>query len=161
MLPFIDEQLTLDDISKDTGFVDVYTLDINKPYLTSHIFLLYKAIPENKFFNVVDKLSKFKSLYSKRCIKINGISYILFCFILDCTMKLIRKNCLSMISKDEKLRIGKFWKYEDVDVTDFLLGYYYLREDFKDNVVPEEDFNPKDFLTYDKKRGRLVMSHPL
>lgn len=161
ILPFINKKLTLKDIAKETGFVDIYTLDINRPYLTSHIFLLYKSIPENEFFDVYHKLSSLDNLHSKKSITINGVFYALFCFTINPTIRTIRKNGLLLLSKDEKLCINDFWKSTDVDVTDFLMGYYYLGEEFKDNVVPEEDFYLKDLLKYDEKRGKLVLSSPL
>jgi len=161
ILPLIDKQLEVKDISKETGFVDAYTLDINRPYLTSHVFLLYKRIATNEHFDILNKLSKLNTLYNKKYIKINNISYVLFCFIINSAIRKIRKNCLISLTKDEKIRICNFWKYTDCDITDYLLGYYYFKDEFKDDIVPEEDFNPKDFLTYDKKRGGLVLSSPL
>lgn len=161
MLPLIDKSLTLEDISDETGFVDVYTSDINRPGLVNHIFLLYKRIPTNEHFDVRKKLSDIPSLYSKRNIKINNILYTLFCFTINYPIKLIKSNSYLLLKKEEKEQIGKFWRFTDIDVTDFLLGYTYIGTEFSDNVIPEEDFNPSEFLTYDEKRGALCLSVPL
>ena len=161
ILPLIDESLTLDDISQKAGFAGIYTLDINRPYLTHHIFLIYKRDPTDEFLRIREKLPTLKSFYNKKNVKINGILYVVYTFTINPSIKNIRKSALSMLGKTDRTRIGKFWKFTDVDITDFLLGYSYLGEEFKDSVLPEEDYSPSDFITYDEKRGTLVLSASL
>ena len=161
ILPLIDESLTLDDISEKTGFAGIYTLDINRPSLTHHVFLMYKRDPTDEFLRIREKLPTLKSFYSKKNVKINGTLYVIYTFTINLSIKNIRKNALSMLGKTDRTKIGKFWRFTDVDITDFLLGYSYLGEEFKDSVLPEEDYSPSDFLTYDEKRGTLVLSASL
>lgn len=162
ILPFIDKSLKLEDISPKTGFINSYTMDINRPSLTNHIFLLYERLLTDESLKTREKLSNLPNLYSKRNIKINGVLCVVFCFtIVDYTIKLIKRNGYLLLNKDNKLHIGNFWQYTDAEVTEFLLGYMYLGKKFKDSYVPEEDFSPKDFITYDEKRGTLVMSASL
>ena len=161
ILPLIDENLTLEDISPKTGFVDIYTFDINRPSLTNYVFLMYKVDPTEEFIRVKNKLTALKTFYSKKHVKINNVLYIIYTFIINTSIKYIRKNAPSMLNKDDKVKIGKFWKYTDVDVTDFLLGYNYIGNKFEDVVIPEEDYSPSDFITYDEKRGTLVISASL
>lgn len=142
MLPLIDENLTLEDISDKAGFVDVYTLDVNRPSLTYHIFLMYRRTMEPQSLKTREKLAKLKSFYSKKNVKIDNKLYVIYSFTLNMSMKNIRKNALLTLSKDDRTRIGNFWKFKDTDITDFLLGYSYLGNGFKDNVVPEEDYSP-------------------
>lgn len=161
MLPFIDENLKIEDISTKTGFIDAYTLDINRPSLTNHIFLLYKRTMTPESVKTRNKLSKLSCLYSKRNIKIDNILYTLYCFTINKTIKLIKNNGLLLLTKNSKKRISNFWLYTDAEVTEFLLGYSYLGNKFKDNIVPEEDYSPSDFITYDEKRETLVLSTSL
>ena len=108
-----------------------------------------------------NKLSKLNCLYSKRNIKINNVLYTLYCFTINKTIKLIKNNGLLLLTKSNKECICKFWLYTDAEVTEFLLGYSYLGNKFKDNIVPEEDYSPSDFITYDEKRETLVLSASL
>ena len=161
ILPLIDSKLTIEDISPNTGFAGVYTMDINRPSLTNHVFLLYKKVATIEARNTKEKLSNSPYLYSKRTISLGGVLYNLYCFICTKPISLIKDNGHILLGKAEKTQIGKFWQFLDTDVTDYLLGFSCIDENFKDTVIPEEDFSPKDFITYDEKRGTLVMSASL
>ena len=161
IIPLIGSNLTIEDISPNTGFAGIYTLDINKPFLTNHVFLLYKKVATKEAKTTKEKLLKLPTLYSKRTISLNGILYNLYCFICTKSINLIKDNAHIILGKTEKTQIGKFWQFLDTDVTDYLLGFSHISKNFKDTVVPEEDCSPKDFLTYDEKRGALVMSTSL
>ena len=88
IIPLLDKNLTLEDISPEAGFIDVFSEDINKPYLDNHIFLLYdltntsaKAYSRNK------KLESSKKLYDKYIITISGNEFIVYVFIASRTIK--------------------------------------------------------------------------
>ena len=49
----------------------------------------------------------------------------------------------------------------DSNINEYMFGTAYTGEMFKDTVVPEEDYSPKDFITYDEKREELVISSSL
>ena len=102
IIPFIDDSLTLEDISPKTGFVDIYTLDINRPSLTSHVFLLYKRVMTQESLDTREKLSKLPCLYSKRNIKIDNELYVLFCFTINNIIKLIKSNGCILLTKEDK-----------------------------------------------------------
>ena len=161
MLPLIDKSLSLEDISNKTGFTDAYTLDINRPSLTNHIFLMYKRVMTPESMKTREKLSNIPCLYSKKNIKINNELYVIYCFTINKSIKKIKNDGLLLLDKNDRTNIGKFWMFTDVDVTDFILGYSYLGNKFKDSVVPEEDYSPSDFITYDEKRGELIISSSL
>lgn len=161
ILPLINEKLSLDDISEKAGFAGIYTLDINRPGLTNHVFLLYKRTMEPESLKAREKISKFDNLHSKRMVKINNVLYALYCFTINRSIKLIKNNGMLILPKDDKVKVGKFWQFTDVDVTDYMLNYCYVGDKFKDVVVPEEDYSPSDFITYDEKRGELVVSSSL
>lgn len=44
LIPLLGENMMLEDISEDVGFYDAYTSNIDKPYLDSHIFLVYSNL---------------------------------------------------------------------------------------------------------------------
>ena len=158
ILPLISEQLTLDDIIPETGFAGVFTMDINRPSLTNHIFLMYKKVGTTESRKTREKLSNLPNLYNKRKILINGIVYTLYAFITNKPIKNIKNNGHMLLDKADKVQISRFWNFMDSDITDYMFGYAYTGQLFEDTVVPEEDFNPEDFLTYDEKRETLVVS---
>ena len=41
IIPLLDDNIVLEDVSEESGFVNAYTDDINKPFYDNHIFLLY------------------------------------------------------------------------------------------------------------------------
>lgn len=161
ILSLINKDLKLEDVSKEIGFVDIYTADINRPYLTNHVFLLYKRNMNPKFLSIRKKLEKFDNFHSKRNMKIKDELYVLYCFTINKNIDLVRKNALLGLLKDSKEQICKFWNFTDVDITDFILGYSFIADEFKDSFVPEEDFSPIDFISYDEKREALVISASL
>lgn len=44
LIPLLGENMMLEDISEDVGFYNAYTSNIDKPYLDSHIFLVYSNL---------------------------------------------------------------------------------------------------------------------
>ena len=65
IIPLLDDNITREDVSPNSGFVGIYTEDINKPYLDNHIFLLYdsevntiEAMNRHKKFKLLDDIYK-------------------------------------------------------------------------------------------------------
>lgn len=160
ILPMINESLSLDDISENSGFIDAYSIDINKPGITNCIFLLYKKSMTQQAIATDKKLSSLPELYNKRNIKINDQFYTLYGFVINKNIRFIMNNATLMLGDSCKRQIGNFWKFTDSDVTDYLLGYYYFKK-FEDNYVPEEDFSPIDFIAYEKGEAFEMNASPL
>lgn len=157
IIPLLDENITLDDISPEAGFVNIYSEDINRPYLDNHIFLLYDLTnTTTKAYVRNQKLRSSKSLYDVYNINISGNEFILYAFtITSTTIKNIKRNAF-IFSDKEKMRIFSFWNFTDSDINAFLLDpLYFMSIGFVSSVVPEEDYKESCELTYDEKSGAL------
>lgn len=157
IIPLLDENITLDDISPEAGFIGVYSEDINRPYLDNHIFLLYDAVnTTTKAYVRNQKLRSSKYLYGVYNVNIVGNEFILYAFnIVSRTIKNIKRNAF-VFTDNERLRIFKFWNFTDVDINKFLLDpLYFMSIGFVRAVVPEEDYKPSCELVYDEKSGAL------
>ena len=136
IIPLIDESITLNDIKDDT-FVGCYTEDINRPYLDSHIFLLYKW-SENKSTKVFYNFKKAKSFYGYKVMYINGECFIVYTFTSNPSIQGL-KNGYSTLGSIPKLRILRFWQFTDKWVT-FNVMRGTIMCGPPSGVVPEEDY---------------------
>lgn len=163
IIPLLDNNLTLDDISNKAGFIGAFTQDINRPYLDHHIFLVYVvgiATLESK--NRFDKFKTLKTISNTKYMNIKGRTYIVYAFpIINKAIDHIIGNSL-MLSKDDKMRIICFWQLKDRDINDFMISSFYLIGEFKEAVLPEEDYSEPYAIAYDKESGALMyVSTPL
>lgn len=156
IIPLINDDIQLCDLDSKAGFVDAYTKDINKPQLDNHIFLLYTAELKNKAqYDRNERLKSSKTLYGTRYLKINNVWHILYIFaIVNPIIKTIMHDCF-MCNDISKMRIFSFWMMKDKDINEFMINPLYLLCDFKDSVVPEEDYTKSYALVYDEKSGAL------
>lgn len=143
IVPLIDDSLTMEDFSEDTGFIDGYIENINHPSLTNHTFLLYDGQLDTIAKLERDaKMRHIPSLYSRTIVHISGIPYMLYTF---CNMKKgierIREGMVPY-KEDEFMRIQKFWKLKDDFVNSFIINRArpFEHEGF---VLPEEDYVPE------------------
>lgn len=158
ILSLVNENLTLEDISPKTGFSGVYTMDINRPYLTNHIFLLYKFVATKESRKTRKKLDGFTNLYSRRTISVNNTLYHLYAFTINIAIKRIKDNGHMLLGKNEKTQVCKFWNLIDKDINEYLFGNHLIGSKFQDTMVPEEDFYPKDLLIYDEKGEGFILN---
>lgn len=158
IIPLLDENITKDDFTKATGFVGGYTYNKNIPSLLSHIFLLYEShngTYENA--KVIEKLSKLKSLYSRKTIRIGGKFYILYTLCLvGPTLKKLLQGIPSFKEEDIKKTL-KFWNMEEDDVNRILLGIDPLLR-IDNTSVPEEDYSIPDITTESGYKESLATS---
>ena len=143
ILPLIGDFIKPSDLdtSDNSGFVDAFIEDVNRPYLRDKIFLMYRVnvpvsvmVLRDYFFRESGKL------YEKRSITINGISYFLYAF------SILEKDVLDIFKgqppkKDGNyLKIIKFWNFNDEFINEFTCHRHLLfKTDGKDTQVPEED----------------------
>lgn len=140
-IPLLNADIKESDIKADSGFVDAYFEDKNRPYLTDHVFLMYddnvKGENVAKRFN---KLSKLNSCYGTTIVRINDKFYTVYIFTIDRTIKNLRAGNI-LLSVSQKQRILDFWDHKDPWVTNnVLLGTMY--EYPEQSVLPEEDYAP-------------------
>lgn len=155
ILPLLSDKLTLTDISTDTGFCGLATYDKNRPYLDSHVFLIYHIEMNNHAIQVRKKLASL-GICNKIDCKINGETYRIFCFpIVGKTIINLMSNILSL-TDEETLQVYKFWGFTDKDINKRMVNITYLPELFEELSVPEFDYSPKDFIEFNEKGQALI-----
>ena len=80
IIPLLDDNLVKEDICVDTGFVNAYTEDVNRPWHSNNIFLLYKVENTYQAFITFKKLTKLDTLKTWYPLRIKGKSYRMFVF---------------------------------------------------------------------------------
>lgn len=141
IIPLLDENLSPDLFTAEAGFINAYNLDINRPYLDNHIFLMYDAdlsYPGNHRRN--EKMMKLKNLYNRIMIRINGILVMIYTFCINkFGIRQILKGSISL-SDNEKYDILQFWN-KDIDVC-MALATNKSFDEISNAIVPEQDYNP-------------------
>lgn len=144
IFPLIDDNLTLDDLSIESGFVNAYTSDKNRPSLENKIFLMYDSSVNTKQSLFTHcKIKKLDTLFSTKYIKINGKHYIVYCFTTPKYNTQIRslKICGKTNNLDATLEIYRFWinyNIPDMVARLFISGMY--NGDIITAELPEEDY---------------------
>lgn len=146
IIPLLDDNITHNDISYESGFVNAYTEDKNRPYLEDYIFLLYDSS-----FNTIESLNRFlkfrqlDTLYSTRYIKIDKKHYTVYTFT-----KANNRSAINNIIQgstapvNAKLEIYNFWKIvpsESYNYEIFLPQYRF--GEFATATMAEEDYYPE------------------
>ena len=154
IIPLLDKRLTLEDISEDVGFCGMATMDINRPYLDNHIFLIYSMEMTNKAIAVRKKLASLDNLHSKINCRIKGKACRIFCFpIIGNSIIDLMSNIIAPCEQD-LLQIYKFWNFNDVEMNKYMVDNTYLPELFKKTTVPEFDYSPE--FKFDKEGRALI-----
>lgn len=138
IIPLIDDGLTMDDFSENTGFEAVYYEDINRPYLDDHIFLMYNW-EDKRCSKIFYKFKKLKSFYGYRVIYINNICHIVYTFTSNSLINRIKRGA-AILRDVNKVRILQFWNFKDAWITlNVMRGT--ITCDPPSDILPEEDFN--------------------
>ena len=141
MIPLLDPTFSKEDLSKDAGFVDVFTKNINRPYLDKNIFFLYKAndlTPQSEV--VFAKFRKSPSFVGFENIRVDNKPYRLYTFSItgNSLNKLYTKH-LKPSSIDDLVTILKYWNVDDKEINNCILGTFpYVDAD--ETSVPEQDY---------------------
>lgn len=152
IVPLCDDNITWRDLTVESGFVNAYTSDINRPYLEDKVFLVYDSSVNTR--ESVDRYCKFKKLdtiYNTTYITIEHKHYIVYCFSNLKYKKDINslKSCGKAFSLTAKLEINKFWS--NVPVPELALRLFYFDYRFGEPIeaeLPEEDYYAYlDYLT--------------
>lgn len=144
ILPLTLYPITLSMLSKEAGFVDAFTNDINKPWLEDRIFLMYefdmstakKAIRFEKMRRMGLKPYKYK--INKKWYHIYALPYTNKDIILSKTWEFIR-----LYNTNDLYKILAFWKNTDKDLTTLIFSNNLNTTKFEKSYVPEED-EPSD-----------------
>lgn len=147
IIPLLDKDLTAEDISEKTNFVGAFTSDINRPTLTSHIFLMYKEpLGTKESIMRYEKFKTLKNLYSTKLYYIDKQPYLIYTFpMVNSEIKHIIKGCLP-VYYDNVYRIQKFWDLNDDDINKALLvrnQQEYIKntlDEVLESSIPEKDY---------------------
>lgn len=152
LIPLLDTELTLDDISTQAGFVDIFNVDLNNPDETGSVYLVYlMSICSKQSHKTKNKLKDMKNLSWWHRASIQNMFFRVYKFPLyNFSLKTISEG-INALTDDDKRRINSFWKNTDDEVTDFLLGIKNETDiDVRVNSLPEED-SDKHVVLYNIK----------
>ena len=158
IVPLLSSNITLNDISVESGFVDAYTFDINYPE-EGCIYLMYDAqMRTNETAKRYYKFLTLPEVKTSRIIHINKKPYLLY--VLKITSKGVRDLAKGLIMLDniQKTRILQFWGFTDSFIQTVLFNNInFLKSNFN---VPEEDYMPDLYETImnKKSQGLLIES---
>ena len=143
IVPLMDDNLTWQDLTVESGFINAYTSDKNRPYLQDKVFLVYDSEVNTK--ESLERYCKFEHLdskYNKRYITINKHHYTVYCLANPkykediSQLKSIGKAC----STEAEREICSFWN--NVPVPDLIPRLFYPTYRFGESItaeLPEED----------------------
>lgn len=142
-IPLIGCDIKRSDIEEENGFIDAYNEDINRPYLTDCIFLMYTGKLDTK--EKLDRHVRFqRSPYLHDCdvVRINKKYYMLYTFVLTNDLKHMFTK-----SAESKKKLIDFWTLDDELIYNHCLCKTHLPEETV-HSVPEVDYvpGPFDFL---------------
>ena len=140
ILPLVDNDISLDDISEKTGFIAMYTEDINRPYLDDHIFLLYNW-SDKKSTEVFYKFRELPSFYGYKIIYLKGVPYVVYTFTSNSLINRLKKGT-AILRDINKLRVLQFWQFKDAWVSLNVMRGTVAGDPLQD-VLPEEDYMPE------------------
>jgi hypothetical protein len=140
ILPLVDNSISLDDISEKTGFIAMYTEDINRPYLDDHIFLMYNW-SDKKSAKVFYKFRELPSFYGYKIIYLKGVPHIVYTFTSNSLINRLKKGT-AILRDINKLRVLQFWQFKDAWVSLNVTRGTVAGDPLQD-VLPEEDYMPE------------------
>lgn len=144
IVPLLDDNLTWVDLTVESGFINAFTTDINRPYLEDKVFLVYDSS-----VNTIESMTRFRkfshldTIYNIRYITIKKRHYTVYCFSNPWYRKDI--NSLQNIGKtytsDAMLEINRFWN--GVNVPELAMRLFYPNYRSGERIIaelPEEDY---------------------
>lgn len=150
IVPLMDDNLTWRDLTVESGFINAYTSDKNRPYLEDKVFLVYDSEVNTK--ESIDRYCKFEQLdskYNKRYVTINKHHYTVYCLANPKYKKDINqlKSIGKVYSAEAAQEICLFWN--NVPVPELASRLYYHTYRFGESItaeLPEEDYYPYETI---------------
>lgn len=139
IIPLLGDCLKKEDFTEDAGFVDVFSEDINRPYLDNHIFLMYKFDTKESSWFRNKRFMDSGIVQNSKMMRINNTCYIVYAIpIINNQVKRIHKG-LNVSTYDDKMKIVKFWNFEEGDVNTLMFkpGATF---NYEHKTIPEEDY---------------------
>jgi len=144
IVPLLDDNLTWRDLTVESGFINAYTSDKNRPYLEDKVFLVYdSSVNTRESLDRYCKLKNLDTVYNMKYITINNKHYTVYCFSNPKYKKDINslKNYGKAFSLEAKLDINRFWTNVPVPELSKRLFYpHYRNGETIEAELPEEDY---------------------
>lgn len=142
ILPLTDE-FNLTDLDKNKGFVDAYLSDIDRPFLDSHLFLMYEW-GDKKNIDIFYRFQEMKKFYNYRIIYIDKKPMIVYCFvIIDLSIKCLL-DCGGALNDKQRLRVLQFWQFTDSEINAEIIRGTMIIDYAKQDSVPLGDYLPTE-----------------
>ena len=161
IVPLLDNCITKEDLTPESGFVDAYVFDKNRPYIEDCIFLMYDiSKPTKETGKHEHRFHNCTNLHSIKVVNIGGKPYKIFAF------KMIGKDVKDLYKgfkpKDYNnvVHILSFWRGYDEDVNKAMLINKPERLSCDWKTIPEYDYLPGPQMGFGKKEGGTLAKEP-
>lgn len=134
----LDDKITYNDIGPESGLVDAYFYDMDRPFLDNHMFLMYDPHAKGKYVSAaICKMKTLNSFYNSRVIHVNKKPYFVYAYTINPTIKKLKKGAV-ICSNAQKLRMIDFWRGKDIWIVNNVFGGTKVI-DKDDSSVPLDD----------------------
>lgn len=146
LIPLLDPVLKKEDLTKESGFVDAYIFDKNRPYIENSIFLMYDLGIANKTSNEREyRMRSCKNVSNSLIEFIGGKAYKIYAFpLVGADMKKVFKG-FKPVSMGGANRVLGFWGGTDSSVNMTMLDRSVTKMYLDWKTVPEFDYRPEPF----------------
>ena len=121
LLPLVVKNISKEDICPESGFIDTYTVDVDRPSWQNEFFIVYNDfIRSEKSINRARKFENSGNLKRVYVKCINNKPCIVYSFWIDRTLKRLYDDTFILNSK-QKFKIAQFWGASD-EIFDIVLN---------------------------------------
>lgn len=142
--PLCNDNITWEDLTVESGFVNAFTSDKNRPYLEDKVFFVYdSSVNTKESLNRFLKFRQLGTIYNTHYITIKKKHYTVYCFSNPKYKKDIDRLRINGKTYNLKtaLEINRFWNNVPVPELEERLFYNHYR--FGESIeaeIPEEDY---------------------
>ena len=127
----LDDKITFNDIGPESGLVDAYFYDLDRPFLDNHIFLMYDPESKGKYVSsAIYRMKQLDSFYNSRTITVHGKPYYVYCYTTNPVINKLKKGAV-ICNNAQKLRLVNFWKGKDPWIVNNVFG--------GTKIIPKDD----------------------
>ena len=121
LLPLVVKNISKEDICPESGFIDTYTIDVDRPSWQNEFFIVYNDfIRSEKSINRARKFENSGNLKRVYIKCINNKPCIVYSFWIDRTLKKLYDDTFILNSK-QKFKVAQFWGASD-EIFDIVLN---------------------------------------
>lgn len=121
LLPLVVKNISKEDICPESGFIDTYTVDVDRPSWQNEFFIVYNDfIRSEKSINRARKFENSGNLKRVYVKCINNKPCIVYSFWIDRTLKKLYDDTFILNAK-QKFKVAQFWGASD-EIFDIVLN---------------------------------------